>query len=63
MLLPQNEIMLVLGLKVAPENIIYANPNEQISHLKYAASNGVSLMTFDGEGKVHKIKEHSPQAK
>ena len=59
----QNEIQLVLGLGVAPERIIYANPNKQISHLKYAASKGVSMMTFDGEAEVHKIKEHFPQAK
>ena len=59
----QNEMMLVLGLGVSPERIIYANPNKQISHLKFAASKGVSLMTFDGEEELRKIKEHFPQAK
>ena len=59
----QNEMKLVLGLGVAPGRIIYANPNKQISHLQYAASMGVSMMTFDGEEEVHKIKEHFPQAR
>ena len=59
----QNEIKLILGLGVAPEDIVYANPNKQISHLKYAARNGVLMMTFDGEEEALKIKEHSPQAK
>ena len=54
---------LVLGLGVAPEQIIYTNPNKQISHLQYAASKGVSMMTFDGEEEVHKIKQHFSQAK
>ena len=54
---------LVLELGVSPEWIIYANPNKQISHLKYAASKGVSMMTFDGEEELHKIKQHFPKAK
>ena len=54
---------LVLELGVAPDRIIYANPNKQISHLQYAASEGVSMMTFDGEEEVHKIKQYFPKAK
>ena len=54
---------LVLQLGVSPDRIIYANPNKQISHLKYAATKGVSMMTFDGEEELHKIKQHFPEAK
>ena len=62
-ILLQNELKLVLELGVSPERIIYANPNKQISHLKYAASKGVSMTTFDGEEELHKIKELFPQAR
>ena len=61
-IISQNEIKLVLGLGVAPERIIYSNPNKQISHLKYAASKEVSMMAFDGEEEVYKIKEYYPKA-
>ena len=54
---------LVLELGVSPDRIIYANPNKQISHLKYAATKGVSMMTFDGEEELHKIKQYFPEAK
>ena len=60
---PQNEIKLVLSLGVDPGRIVYAHTCKQISHLQYATSNGVTMMTFDGEEEVRKIKEHCPHAR
>ena len=59
----QAEIQTILELGVAPEYIIYANPCKQISHIKYAARNGVALMTFDNELELYKVKTHYPTAK
>ena len=53
----------ILELGVAPNQIIYANPCKQISHLKFAAKKGVDLMTFDDELELHKIKQYFPSAR
>jgi diaminopimelate decarboxylase len=47
------EISQVLALGVSPEKIIFANPCKMHSHIKYAASVGVNIMTFDCEMEVH----------
>ncbi|CAG2196550.1 E4.1.1.17 [Mytilus edulis] len=57
------EIQKILDLGVHPTRIIYANPYKQISFLKYAADNGVALMTFDCDDELEKIKEVYPAAK
>ena len=54
---------LVLELGVHPDRIIYANPCKMLSHLKFAAENNVSLMTFDNLSELHKVKKHFPSAK
>ena len=54
---------MILDLGVSPDRIIYANPIKQISHLKYAAKKGVTLMTFDNSLELHKVKEHFPTAR
>ena len=59
----QDEIAAILRLGVSPEKIIYAHPCKQISHLKYAATSGVSMMTFDNEAEIYKIKEHFQSAR
>ena len=51
----KTEIQLVQGLRVPPERIIYANPCKQVSQIKYAASNGVQMMTFDSEIELMKV--------
>ncbi|KAL0016900.1 hypothetical protein SO802_003969 [Lithocarpus litseifolius] len=43
----QAEIESILSLGVSPDRIIFANPCKAESHIKYAASVGVHLMTFD----------------
>ncbi|XP_071510161.1 ornithine decarboxylase-like [Diadema antillarum] len=59
----KNEIQLMLNMGVDPSRIIFANPCKQRSHLKFAATNSVSLMTFDNEAELHKIKKIYPEAK
>ena len=59
----KDEIEKILEMNVKPNRIIYANPCKQISYLKYACKMGVSLMTFDNELELYKIKEHYPDAK
>ncbi|KAL3868356.1 hypothetical protein ACJMK2_041170 [Sinanodonta woodiana] len=57
------EIEKVLKLGVQPSRIIYANPCKQTSYIRYAAKHHVSLMTFDNEGELHKVKNSYPDAK
>ena len=39
------------------EKMIYANPQKMLSHLKFAANNGVIRCTFDGEDELYKIAQ------
>lgn len=57
------EIELVQSIGVKPENIIYANPCKQISQIKFAAKNGVQMMTFDNEVELSKVSRSHPNAK
>ena len=59
----KSEINKILSLGVEPERIIYANPVKPTSHIKYAATTKVDLMTFDNETELYKIKELFPQAR
>jgi len=53
----------VLGSRVAPSRIIYANPTKMKTHISYAKSSGVDLMTFDNTHELHKIAECFPAAR
>ncbi|XP_045726525.1 LOW QUALITY PROTEIN: ornithine decarboxylase-like [Mirounga angustirostris] len=59
----KTEIQLVHSLGVPPERIIYANPCKQVSRIKYAANNGVQMMTFDSEVELMKVARAHPKAK
>lgn len=59
----KGELGKILELKVPQSRIIYANPCKQSSHIKYAAKHDVTLMTFDNETELHKIKAVHPGAK
>lgn len=48
---------------VKPFDVIYANPCKEITHLQFARSHDVDLLTFDSEAELHKIKLHHPEAK
>jgi len=54
------EIKTMLSYGVPPEKIIFANPCKAVSHLKYAAENGVTKMTFDNADELYKIKKYHP---
>ena len=58
----KGEIQTILNLGVPPERIIFANPCKQASHIKHAAARNVSMMTFDNEQELHKIKSTYPDA-
>jgi len=59
----KSEIQQVLGSRVAPSRIIYANPTKMKTHISYAKSSGVDLMTFDNTHELHKIAECFPAAR
>lgn len=59
----RGEIELVLSLGISPQQIIYANPCKEISHIVYAYEHGVNLMTFDNKDELLKIKTYHPHAK
>ena len=51
----KTEIQLVQGPGVPAERIIYVNPCKPVSQIKYAASSGVQMMTFDSEIELMKV--------
>ncbi|XP_022951779.1 ornithine decarboxylase-like [Cucurbita moschata] len=54
------EIESILALGVSSDRIIFANPCKAESHIKYAASVGVNLTTFDSIAEVKKIRRCHP---
>jgi len=56
------EIQTVLDLGADPSRIIYANPCKQASHIRYAASKNVGVMTFDNADELYKVKRCNPGA-
>lgn len=57
------EVQLVLDSGVSPNRIIYANPCKQASHIRYATSLDVDVMTFDNLDELYKIKSVAPFSK
>jgi len=57
------EIQQVLGSGVDSNSIIYANPCKMKSHIEFAKSSGVHLMTFDNAHELKKIAESDSDAK
>lgn len=55
------EVEAVLALGVKPDRIIFANPCKPESHIKYAASVGVNLTTFDSRDEIEKIRKWHPK--
>ena len=56
------EIEQVLSLGVDPSRIVYANPCKMRSHIKSAREESVSMMTFDNEEELRKVKDFFPDA-
>ncbi|KAJ2105246.1 Ornithine decarboxylase [Coemansia sp. RSA 922] len=59
----KGELTQVLSEGVSASNIIYAHPCKPASHLRYAAAQGVELMTFDNADELEKISELHQGAK
>jgi len=59
----KNEIQQILGSGISSSRIIYANPTKMKSHITYAKSCGVDLMTFDNTYELEKIAECYPEAR
>jgi ornithine decarboxylase len=58
----KGEISMAIGLGVRPEDIIFAHPAKQPSHIQYAKSKGISKMTFDNVDELVKIHKEHPNA-
>jgi len=59
----KGEIDLVKSFGVSADRIIYANTCKAPSFIRYAAAEDVTLMTFDNEDELKKIKQNCPNAK
>ncbi|XP_030359989.1 antizyme inhibitor 2 isoform X3 [Strigops habroptila] len=57
------EIARVQSIGVPPDKIFYSSPCKQVAHIKYAASHGVQLMTFDNEVELSKVARSHPGAR
>ncbi|XP_060060921.1 antizyme inhibitor 2 isoform X14 [Erinaceus europaeus] len=54
---------LVQHIGVPASKIIYSSPCKQIAQIKYAAKNGVRLLSFDNEMELEKVVKSHPSAK
>ncbi|KAJ2891685.1 Ornithine decarboxylase, partial [Coemansia aciculifera] len=57
------ELALALSTGAAASDIIYAHPCKPASHLRYAAAQGVDLLTFDNADELIKISTLHPNAR
>ncbi|KFQ08547.1 Arginine decarboxylase [Leptosomus discolor] len=57
------EIAQVRSIGVPADKIFYSSPCKQVAHIKYAASHGVRLMTFDNEVELSKVARSHPHAR
>ncbi|NXV21454.1 AZIN2 inhibitor, partial [Cepphus grylle] len=57
------EIARVQSIGVPADKIFYSSPCKQVAHIKYAASHGVQLMTFDNEVELSKVARSHPHAR
>jgi ornithine decarboxylase len=57
------EVKIIIEITNDPSRIIFANPCKMSSHIRYARSNDVDLMTFDAEEELYKIKLYHPYTK
>lgn len=59
----KGEISKILKLGVEPSRIIFANPAKPASHIRYANTSDVKMMTFDSASELYKVKKMFPEAK
>lgn len=58
----KGEMAMALSAGVKPEDIIFAHPAKQATHLHYARAKGVVRMTFDNAEELRKIAREHPGA-
>eukprot|EP00913_Durusdinium_trenchii_P017456 g16405.t1 len=58
----RQEINTVLALGVNPEDIVYSHPCKPRSHIAFAKSQGISLMSFDNDVELRKVAAVYPEA-
>ncbi|XP_025202149.1 ornithine decarboxylase-like [Melanaphis sacchari] len=56
----KGEIKKVLDLGINPSRIIFSSPAKMASHIKYAKSTRVNMLTFDNKMELYKIKAIHP---
>merc|ERR1712137_1453895 len=56
------EMQKALNAKQIPDKMIFANPCKMGEHIRFAASNGVTKMTFDNAAELRKVHKFFPQA-
>lgn len=56
----KKEIEMVMEKGVSPSRIIFANTSKDPVTMKYAASKGIDLLTFDSEYELNKIAKYAP---
>ncbi|NXI66988.1 AZIN2 inhibitor, partial [Anseranas semipalmata] len=59
----KTEIAEVQSIGLPADKIFYSSPCKQVAHIKYAASHGVQLMTFDNEVELGKVARSHPHAR
>lgn len=59
----KEELRKILAMGVDPSRVVFANPAKPASHIRYAADQGVELITFDNENELYKLKKLFPTAK
>lgn len=59
----QFELELVQSHGIPSEDIVYSGTCKQVSHIKYAAKNGIDLLVCDNEAELRKISRTHPRAK
>mmetsp|Transcript_14601 Transcript_14601/g.57325 ORF Transcript_14601/g.57325 Transcript_14601/m.57325 type:complete len:512 (-) Transcript_14601:74-1609(-) len=56
------EMKLALSLGVNPEDLIFANPCKNPTHISFAKKHDVRMMTFDNMGELDKVAKLFPEA-
>lgn len=56
------EIELILSMGISAERIIFTHPCKPLASLGWCRKLGVSLITFDNECELRKLKDHYPEA-
>lgn len=56
------EIELILSLGISAERIIFTHPCKPLASLGLCRKLGISLITFDNECELRKLKDHYPEA-